>query len=295
MKVKTQAINLIPLLAIPAALALPQIGRLFSPFTTWLLGGLLLVAFLGLDPKKLLNELKEPMDQIFMVMVILVVAPLVSIPIMGHFFPQFLLGALLFMLLPSAVSAPAVARIYKGNVALTTTNTVFSNLLSPFTITILLAFFASKKVEVSLYTILWQLLVLMAVPFILSLSAQYFAKKTIEKTKKSYKLISLLILFLLFFGALAPYNKELVANLLNQTLWLAVLVAHLILYFFAKLMVIYIKGKKDKISAQSNLLFLNVGLGIVLAQSYFGPQEVIFIIYCQIFWLLMFSLFKYLK
>ena len=201
MKTKSQLINLLPLFAIPAAIFLPQMGGVLSPFTTWLLGGLLFLSFLGLDPKKLIHELKSPIDQFFMTMVILVVTPLVIIPIMKHFFPQFLLGALLFMLLPSAVSAPAITKIYRGNVALTTANTVFSNLFSPFTIPILLALFASKEVDVSLYTILWQLLILMAVPFALSLLVQNYAGNVVEKTKKSYSLISLLILFLLFFGA----------------------------------------------------------------------------------------------
>ena len=295
MKIKSQLINLVPLLAIPAAIFLPQTGGLFSPFTTWLLGGLLFVAFLGLDTKKLLHELKDPMDQFFMTMVILVVTPLVVMPIMGHFFPAFLLGALLFMLMPSAVSAPAVTRIYGGNVALTTANTVFSNLLSPFSIPILIAFFAGKQVEVSLLTILWQLLILMVVPFLLSLLVQHFAGDLVEKTKKSYNSISLLILFLLFFGALSPFSRELVANFLNQSLWLAVIIAYVILFFFAKLMVVYVKAKRDKISIQANLMFTNVGLAIVLAQNFFGSAEVIFIIYCQIFWLLMLSLFRYLK
>ncbi len=295
MKIKSQLTNLIPLLAIPAAIFLPQIGGVFSPFTAWLLGGLLFLAFLGLDPKKLIKELKSPMNQFFMAMVILVVTPLVIMPIMDHFFPAFLLGALLFMLMPSAVSAPAIVRIYGGNVALATANTVFSNLISPFSIPILIAFFAAKQVEVSLFTILWQLLILIGLPFLLSLMVRHFADKTIEKTKQSYGLISLLILFLLFFGALSPFSKELVANFSNQNLWLAVIVVHIILFFFAKLMIVYVKAKKDKISIQANLVFLNVGLAIVLAQNFFGSAEVIFIIYCQIFWLLMLSLFKYFK
>ncbi len=235
------------------------------------------------------------MDQFFMAMVILVITPLVVIPIMGHFFPEFLFGALLFMLTPSAVSAPALVRIYGGNVALTTANTVFSNLLSPLSIPVIIAIFATKKVKVSLLAILWKLVILMGVPFLLSLLVQHFAEKTVLKTKKYFSAVSLLLIFLLFFGALSPFSQELIANLLNKCLWLAVLIAHIVLLFFAKLMVVYVKGKKDRISIQANLLFTNVGLAIVLAQTYFGPTEMIFIIYCQVFWLLMLSLFRYIE
>lgn len=295
MHLKTNLKNFIPLLAIPAAIFFPQVGSVLSPFTTWILGILLFFAFLGLEPKKLLKEFRHPLEAFYMGMVVLVITPLVILPIMSHFFPEYQLGALLFMLMPSAVSSPAVAGIYGGSVALASANAVFANLLSPFTIPILIGFFAGSTVKVSLFKILYQLIILMAIPFVLSLAAHHAVEDKIQKAKKHFGFIALSLLFLLFFAALSPYKTELTSNLLNGNLWLAVLVAHLILFFFAKLMIAHVKVKKDRISIQSNIMFLNVGLAIVLAQNYFGPSEILFIIFCQISWVILVGLFKYLK
>jgi len=295
MNIKTNLKNFIPLLAIPAAMLVPQIGGILSPFTSWILGGLLFFAFLGLEPKKVFKELRKPMQAFYMSMVVLVITPMVILPVMHYFFPNYQLGALLFMLMPSAISAPAIAGIYGGSVALASVNTVLSNLLSPFTIPILIGFFAGGAVKVSLFKILSQLLILMVTPFLLSLVAHHFAEDTIKKAKSHFGLIALGLLFLLFFAALSPYKAELISNLLNGSLWLAVLIAHLILFFFAKLMVAHVKVKQDRVSIQSNIMFLNVGLAIVIAQSYFGPQEILFIIFCQISWVILVGLFKYLK
>ena len=60
-------------------------------------------------------------------------------------------------------------------------------------------------------------------------------------------------------------------------------------------MVAHVKVKQDKVSIQSNIMFLNVGLAIVIAQNYFGPSEILFIIFCQISWVILVGLFKYLK
>lgn len=295
MKLKSNLFNLIPLLALPAAIFIPQVGKLFSPYTSWILGILMFFSFLGLEPRKLLKEFKHPLEPFYMSMVILVITPLVVIPIMDHFFHAYKVGALLFMLTPSAIAAPAVAGIYGGSTALAATNTIFSSFLSPFTTPLLIALFSAAKVEVSLVKMGLQLVTLIFIPFILSIIVSRFAENTVGKITKHNKLISLTLLFILFLAILSPYKTELVANLFNKTLWLAVLVAHIILLFFAKMMTVNVQNEERKISIESNLLFENVGIAIILAQSYFGPQEIIFIVFCQIFWVVLVSLFKYIK
>ena len=129
---------------------------------------------------------KEDVQAFYMSMVVLIITPLVILPIMNHFFPDYQLGALLFMLMPSAISAPAVAGIYGGSVALASVNTVLSSLLSPFSIPILIGFFAGGAVKVSLVKILTQLLILMLTPFLLSVVAHHFAEGAIQKAKKHF-------------------------------------------------------------------------------------------------------------
>jgi predicted Na+-dependent transporter len=117
----------------------------------------------------------------------------------------------------------------------------------------------------------------------------------VEKTRHHYRPINLALLFLLFFAALGPYNQEILGHLLDLRLWLALVVTHTLLYGLAKLGTWHIRNPKEVVAIESNLLFLNTGLGIVIAENYFGPNEVLFMVFVQIAWMLLLAGFKYLK
>lgn len=294
-KLKNTLFNFLPLIAIPAAIFFPMIGSIFSPYTSWILGTLLFFSFFGLDLHKLIKEFKRPMEPLLVSVVILVITPLLVLPIMQHFFPTYQTGALLFMSAPSAISAPAIASIYGGNIAFTALNTIFSSLLSPITVPTIITIFSEADVQVSFLDMTLQLVTLIFIPFFLSLGCSHYSVKMTQVVKKYNRLISLSLLFLLFFGILSPHKEKLIEFSLNINLWLAVLVSHLILFFFAKLMSFHIKQKDRKVSLESNLFFLNVGLAAILAQNYFNYEAVLFIVFCQIIWVLMVGFFRYLK
>lgn len=295
MNTKTHLINFLPLLALPAVILAQRVGLFFSPYTTWILGALLFFSFLGLSPKDLLRTLRDPAKSIYVSLIVLIVAPLVAFPIMQRFFPDYFVGAMLFMLLPSAVSSPAVAAIYGGNLSLAAVNTVFSSLLSPLTIPVFLVLFMGSKVHVSPQAIFLQLVLVIATPFILGLIVDHYCKKTVEKTKKHYRFLNLFLLFLFFFAALAPYRTEMLTHALDGKLWLAVLIAYAILYFFSKLLTFHATDSGERIAIESNLLLLNLGLGILIAKSYFGPEEMLFLIFAEIVFVVLIPLFKYVR
>lgn len=295
MKIKNGFLNFIPLLALPAAIFVPPIGMIFSPYVSWILGALLFFSFLGLDLKTLLKSLRNPLEPFYMSMVILVVTPLVAIPIMNHFFPDYALGAMLFLSAPSAIAAPAVAGLYGGSIAFAAINTILSSLLSPFSTPAMVTLFADTSIKVDFIKMMTQLLTLIFIPFFLSLGFSHYYESTTQKIKHHTKGISLGLLFLLFLAILSPYRADLITFMLNKNLWLAVLTAHVILLFFAKLMTVNVETVNRRISIQSNLLFLNVGVALILAQTYFTAPEIIFIVFCQIFWVILVSLFKYIK
>lgn len=287
--------NFFPILAIPLALLLPSWGSVLAPYTSLLLAILLFFSFLGLDPRRLLEILRQPKETFYMSLIILVLTPLVVFPVMQRFYPEYFLGAVLFMLLPSAISAPAITAIYGGNVARSAVNTLVSSLLSPFTISLFLSLFLFARITVSPWKILWQLGLIIFLPFIVGLIVDRVKPHWVQNFKPYYRRINLALLFLVFFAALSPYSVDMKVNLLNGRLWMAVLVTHAVLYLFAKLAVLHEKNQADKIALESNLFFLNVGLGVVIAQNYFGPTEMLFIVFCEIVWIVLIGIFKYLR
>lgn len=287
--------NFIPLLAIPFALLIPSVGQFFSPYASWILGTLLFFSFVGMGIEDLFHALRHPAKPFYLSLMILVMAPLVIYPIMQRFFPDYFLGALVFMVLPSAVSAPAVSAIYGGNVALASINTLLSSILSIFTIPLFFKFFLSAQVDVSARLVFFKLITIILIPFVLSLIAHRFGKKVLPAIKSHFRPISLMLLFLFFFAALSPYHQEMLANFSNGPLWLAVLITYLLLYAFAHLSLLYATDRPERIAVKSNILFLNVGLGLLVAQNYFGPTEVLFVVFAEIVWVALVALFKFFR
>ncbi|MBN1258760.1 bile acid:sodium symporter [Candidatus Peregrinibacteria bacterium] len=295
MKIPSALMNFIPLMAIPAAFAVPGIGKIFFPYTNWILGALLFTSFLALDWSDLKEAVKRPLKPFYVSILILILSPLIIMPIMGRFFPDFMLGAVIFMLLPVAVASPAVAGIFGGNVAIATINAVSTNLLSPFTIPFFLETFMRTSVEVDIIGMLIKLLLIVFIPFILSVALNRYCPRLIRKAKGYYRGISLGLLFLIFFAAVAPYTHELASNLLNSRLIVSVFISYFILYFFSRLILVCSPDKAERTAITANMLLPNVGMGVVLVQQYFGPQEMLFLIFCQVLWVILISIFKYFR
>lgn len=287
--------NFIPLLAVPVTLVIPKVGAVFFPYTSWILGLLLFTSFLALEWKDLIAVFHSPKRPFYAALVILVVAPLLAYPIMHRFFPEYLLGAVIFMLLPAAVASPAVAGIYGGNIAVATVNAVSTNLLSPFTIPLFLRVFMGQTVKFAIVPMFLKLFLMVSIPFTASILLNKFCPAFIGKTKKHYRFISLSLLFLLFFAAVSPYAEQLKANLLNFHLMLVGLVAYFILYFLSRLVLLSTRDSAERIAVTASIVLPNVGMGVVIVQQYFGSTEMLFMIIVQILFAILVGIFSYFR
>jgi predicted Na+-dependent transporter len=287
--------NFIPLLAIPAAWLLPSVGKLLTPHTTWILAGLLLSSFLGVKAKEMLSVVRHPMRSVWTVFMILFAGPILILPIADWLFPEYKVGALLFMMLPAAVSSPAVAAIYGGNVAIATVDAVASNLLSTLSIPLLFGVFVKGSVEVAAGSILMQMALVVVIPFGVGAALNYFFSKQVKKIHRHSRMLNLILLFFLFYAAFAPYVHEMIGSLRNLHLIMALVMTHAILHLLAKVAAWHSKKEDEKVGILCNMVLPNVGLGIVLAQHYLGMPEMIFILLSEVVWVLVVGFIHYLK
>lgn len=292
---KLHPTNFIPLLAVPAALVLPKIGVALSPYTTWILAALLFSSFAGIKFGEMATVVRHPARSMFTVLMILVVAPLAIYPIAQFLFPEFALGALLFMMLPAAVSSPAVAAIYGGNVAVATVDAVLSNLLSVLTIPLLFGLFAHESVDIGTASILRQMLFVIVLPFAVGALINRFFSNGAKALHRHNRIINLSLLFFLFYAAFSPYIGVMLESLTNLHLILALIMTHAILHVLAKIATLGSKDEGEKVGILCNMILPNVGLGVVLAQHYLGAPEMIFILLSEIVWVVVVGLIHYVK
>ena len=295
MKFHLHPTNFIPLLAVPAAFFFSGVGFLLSPYTSWILATMLFVSFMGLRLKKLMPGIRHPSKALIAVLMILVVSPLVAYPFARFLFPDFFLGVMLFMMLPAAVSSPAVADIYGGDVALATEDAVLSNLLSIITIPVFFGFFAHETVQVESLPILKQMFWVILIPFVLGVLGNAVAPKVATQIHRHSRMLNLALLFLLFFAAFSPHVKNMIASLRNPHLLLALVVTHALLHLLAKIDTWRSKNEAVKISILCNMVLPNVGLGVVLAQHYLDSSALMFILLSEVVWVVIVGLIHYLK
>ena len=294
MNSKVHLQHFIPLLSIPAAFLLPAVGQQFAPHTQWILAAMLFFSFLGFRIADIRHLLRRPLRSVAVIGIILVVTPLVFYPLSG-FLDAYATGAMLFMLLPSAISSPAVAALYGGEVVVATLDAVVTNLLSVATIPIFFSLVLHETIAVSAWAILQQMAVVILIPFAISSLISHFFPHMARKIHHHFKIANLVLLFFLIFGILSPNVTELRANILNSTLILSVLFTTLVLWVVARLTARLVKKPDEATSIFCNTLLLNTGLGAVLAQNYFGPNEVLFIVFCNIVWVLLVGIVDKIK
>jgi len=282
-------------LAIPAAWVLPSVGKFLTPYTTWILAALLLSSFLGVKAKEMLSVIEHPMRSIWTVFMILFAGPILILPIANWLFPEYRVGALLFMMLPAAVSSPAVAAIYGGNVAIATVDAVLSNLLSTLSIPLLFGLFVQGSLQVEAASILRQMVFVIVIPFLVGTALNHFFQKQVKKVHQHSRMLNLVLLFFLFYAAFAPYVHEMIDSLRNLHLIMALIMTHAILHLLAKVAAWHSKHEDQRIGILCNMVLPNVGLGIVLAQHYLGMPEMIFILLSEVVWVLVVGFIHYLK
>lgn len=270
-------------------------GIALSPYTTWILAALLLSSFAGMKLGEMAKVVQHPARSMFTVLMILVVAPLAIFPFAKFLFPEFALGALLFMMLPAAASSPAVAAIYGGNVAVATVDAVLSNLLSVLTIPLLFSLFAHESVDIGTLSILRQMVFVIALPFVAGTLISRFFATAASALHRHSRIINLALLFFLFYAAFSPYIKMMLESLSNLHLILALIMTHAILHVLAKIATLGSKDESEKVGILCNMILPNVGLGVVLAQHYLGAPEMIFILLSEVVWVAVVGLIHYVK
>jgi len=295
MKIHLHPTNFIPLLAIPAALAFSGVGFQLSPYTSWILAGMLFFSFLGLRAKDLLPAIQRPSKVLIAVTMILIVSPIVVYPFAKLLFPDFFLGAMLFMMLPAAVSSPAVAAIYGGNVGLATVDAVVSNLLSIITIPLFFGWIAHESVQMDSLPILRQMLWVILLPFALGMLGNHWLPKAAKAIHRHNRMINLFLLFFLFFAAFSPHIHNMIDSFRNFHLILALVVTHTLLHLLAKVDTWRSKNEADKVGILCNMVLPNVGLGVVLAQHYLDSPALMFILLSEVVWVVVVGFIHYLK
>ena len=99
-----------------------------------LLGGMLFFVFLKIDAIEILENIKNYKLMIYISMIYMFAIPVLFYFSIKFFDPELATGILLLTAMPAGVSTPALTDIVKGNVSLSMSLAIVTQLLAPFTV-----------------------------------------------------------------------------------------------------------------------------------------------------------------
>ena len=288
-------INFLPILSVPLAILWPEGGVPLFDYLLWMLVLLLFASFLNLDLNHFIKAISKPHRILFFSLIILLLPALIGAPIIYYFFPDYFVGALILMLMPAAIASPAIALMYEGSISFAATNSILSNLLVPFTLPFVVFLLLGTQIEIDIWEMFLRLLIIIFPAFFLSFLIRHFYTDFIKKISPSFTYFNLLLFFLITYGALSPFVDLIKKSCSDWKLWTSLFLVHLFFILIAKVLIRWMDDKKEKISLQINFIFPNTALAIVIAQQYFGINEVFFLVLAEICFVLFIALFKYIK
>jgi BASS family bile acid:Na+ symporter len=265
-------------LALGAGLLFPAQTGVFTPYTTIFLQIIFFLTGVKLDPKEILKNAKDVRLIATSTVFLLIIFPAIVYLLMNLVAPSMAVGFLLLACMPIGMTAPLLAEVVDGKPELALVLAVISSLLAPITIPIMIRFFASTAVTVSIWTMFLNLLNVILVPLVLAQIVRFFWRKRIKATFFTFKPISTVLLGCIIAGSIAK-QSSLIMHHLN--LGLLIQLIALFLFVAARLFVGYEvafwRKCNDRLTIATCLTFMNFTLAIYLAGSYFKDPNVLLV------------------
>ncbi len=257
-----------------------------------ILGMMLFLAFLKIDALEILENIRNYKLMIYITVIYMIIIPLGFFFLFKIFDNDLAIGMLLLTSMPAGVSTPALADIVKGNIPLSVSLAIASQLVAPFTVPLLFWLFVNNTLSINKIALFKDIAILVFLPMILSRIARRYFPVLIRKTQHLFTSANVFLLFAFVYITISTQSSLIISNPAGIVWKVALLYLVFILLHFIGYMVSYKEKKKDRISIALGAAYMNNGMAIVLAVSYFKPEILILMILSEIPWNTLLAPFK---
>ena len=246
---------------------------------------LMFAVFLKSDIAEVLKRMRNFRQMAFFVFMYMLVIPTVFFFIIFFFNHQLAVAALLLVAMPTAMAAPVITDILKGNKELAASMSVFTSIVAPFTIPLLFWLLGDKVVNINLLAMLKDVFIFIFLPLFSSLLFKRFFRNTIEHYKWLISPFNILLLSVVVYFVMSAHRNvffdETILGLFEKLLYVY-------LIFIALYAVGYLMGFKEdntgKIATAVNAAYMNNGMAIVIAAIYFSPYVLAIAVLSELPW-----------
>ncbi len=256
-----------------------------SPFLPKLLLGMMLfLVFLKIDALQILENIRNFRLMFYVASFYMLIIPLSFFFLIRIFDPELAVGILLLTAMPAGVSTPVLADIVKGNIPLSMSLAIVTQLAAPFTVPLLFWMVNSSSLSVNKLVLLKDIAVLVFVPLIISQLVKRYLPAVIDKTKHFFTSANVFVLFSFVYVAISS-QRDVIINNPEGLIWkTAVLYLVFIMLHAIGYMICLKDRKENRISIAIGAAYMNNGLAIVLAVSYFKPEILVLMVLSELPW-----------
>ena len=212
-----------------------------------------------------------------------------SINIFSH---ELAIGMLLLTAMPAGVSTPALTDIAKGNVSLSMSLAIVSQLIAPFTVPLLFWLIDLRGHSIDKLLILKDMAIIVFLPMIISQVVKKYLPLTINKTQHLFTSLNVLLLFAFVYVAIASQRNTILENPAVLVWKIAILYLVFIILHLIGYMICFKQNKENRIAVAIGAAYMNNGMAIVLAASYFKPEILVLMVLSELPWNTLLGPFK---
>jgi len=262
----------------------------FLPKT--LLGMMLFLVFLKIDSLQILENIRNYKLMIYISLVYMIIIPVFFFFSISIFNPELAIGILLLTAMPAGVSTPALTDLVKGNVPLSMSLTIISQMISPFTVPLLFWLISLHGYSVDKLLMLKDMAIIVFLPMAGSQLIKKYFPLTIKKTQHLFTSLNVLLLFAFVYLAISSQRKYILENPVGMVWKIAVLYLVFILLHIIGYMICFKQKKENRIAVAIGAAYMNNGMAIVLATSYFKPEVLVLMVLSELPWNTLLAPFK---
>jgi BASS family bile acid:Na+ symporter len=249
-----------------------------------LLGIMLFLVFMKIDALEILEKISNYRLMIFIAAVYMLVVPLIFFSVTTIFSKELAIGLLLLTAMPAGVSTPALTDILKGNISLAMSIVVVTQMIAPFTVPLLFWIVGTTGLEINKLQVFKDISFLVFVPLILSQVIKRYFPVTINKNLHFITSSNIILLFAFVYIVISNQSDMLLDNPISLIWKIVVLYLVFILLHVTGYLIQYKENKENKIALAVTSAYMNNGLAIVLASTYFGPEILVLMVLSEIPW-----------
>jgi bile acid:Na+ symporter, BASS family len=189
------------------------------------------------------------------------------------FWPTYSLSALLLSGISTGVIAPFVSNLVGANSPLVIVMVVITSLIVPFTLPPLVNVLFGRSMEISLFSMMYLLSMVVFIPVILAVLVQRISPRITEVLTSKQYYIGLVLFAITNLGIFSKYSEYFYQK--PMMIAAAALASFILggLYLFLGLLVSWGKRLEDRLTAVISLGIMNNVLVIVFSSQFFTPLE----------------------